>query len=160
MLPGAKVSVDVPSRPNGDWFVDVKYRDQSFVVEYRPTLGYGLSSIPSAGYGEGPDEFLAEEAAAVDRIVHLTRTRGRTEPQRVRLLQDLRAKRRVTQSELADRLGIRQPTVSKIERREDVAFGTLRRFVEALGGELHVVARFADGTVELSLGEDVSASAR
>ena len=38
-LPGAAVSVDAPSRPGGDWFMDVKYGDQSFAVEYRPSLG-------------------------------------------------------------------------------------------------------------------------
>jgi transcriptional regulator with XRE-family HTH domain len=78
----------------------------------------------------------------------------------VRLLQDLRSKRQVTQNDVADRLGIRQPTVSKIERREDVNLSTPRRYVEVLGGELHVTAKFADGTVELELGEDAAASSR
>jgi DNA-binding XRE family transcriptional regulator len=159
-LPGATASVDAPSRPNGDWFVDVKFGDQSFAIEYRPSLGFGLSSTPSGGYGEGPDEFLAEEESLVDRLAQLTRAKRKTEPQRVHLLQDLRSKRRVTQNDVADRLGIRQPTVSKIERREDVNLSTLRRYVEALGGELHVTAKFADGTVELGLGEGAAASSR
>jgi len=159
-LPGAAVSVDAPSRPSGDWFVDVKYGDQSFAFEYRPSLGFGLSSTPSGGYGEGPDEFLAEEESLVDRLAHLAQAKRKTEPQRVHLLQALRSKRHVTQNEVADRLGIRQPTVSKIERREDVNLSTLRRYVEALGGELRVTAKFADGTVELGLGDDAPASAR
>lgn len=37
---------------------------------------------------------------------------------------------------------------------------TLRRYVEALGGELHVTAKFADGTVELGLGDDAVESGR
>jgi transcriptional regulator with XRE-family HTH domain len=78
---------------------------------------------------------------------------------RAQLLQELRAKRHVTQNELAERLGIRQPTVSKIERREDVNLSTLRRYVEALGGELHVTAKFADATVELALGDGAPNSA-
>jgi hypothetical protein len=48
---------------------------------------------------------------------------------------------------------VKQPTVSKIERREDVALSTLRRYVEALGGELHVTAQFSDCTVEIGLDE-------
>jgi DNA-binding XRE family transcriptional regulator len=156
-LPGAAVGVDAPSRPSGDWFVDIKHQGQSFAVEYRPGLGFGLSSTPSDGYGEGPDEFLPEEAILIDRLGRLVRDRRRTEPQRVHLLQELRSKRQVTQNEVADRLGIRQPTVSKIERREDVNLSTLRRYVKALGGELHVTARFADGMVELGLGDEPEA---
>ena len=150
-LPGTVVGVDAPSRASGDWFVDVKHGEQSFVVEYRPSLGFGLSSVPSSGYGEGPDEFLADARSVADRLVHFVRAREKTEPQRVLLLQDLRSRRQVTQSNVADHLGIRQPTVSKIERREDVNLNTLRRYVEALGGELHVTAKFADETVELGL---------
>lgn len=44
---------------------------------------------------------------------------------------------------------MKQPTVSKIERREDVNLSTLRRFIEALGGKLHVTAEFNDGSVEI-----------
>jgi DNA-binding XRE family transcriptional regulator len=157
-FPGASVGVDAPSRSKGDWFVDIRYGDQSFAIEYRPSLGFGLSSTPSDGYGEGPDEFFADEGSVVDRVTQLASLHGKTEPQRVNLLQDLRSKRQMTQNEIADRLGIRQPTVSKIERREDVNLSTLRRYVEALGGELHVTAKFADGTVELGLGEEAPAS--
>ncbi len=151
-LPGVALRVDAPSRAAGDWFVDVGHRGQSFTVEYRPKLGFGLSSTPADGYGEGPDEFLGDETSLLKRLVQLTRARRRTEPERVRLLRELRAGRRVTQNELAERLGIRQPTVSTMERREDVSLSTLRRYVEALGGELRVSARFGDEMVEIKLG--------
>lgn len=36
------------------------------------------------------------------------------------VLQELREKRQISQVALAERLGVKQPTVSKIERREDV----------------------------------------
>lgn len=159
-LPTVDVVVDAPTSPKGDWFVDVKYSDRRFSVEYRPHLGFGLSSIPSGGYGEGPDEFLPDEASLVQRLMSLVHLSERTEPQRVRLLQDLRSKRKVTQEDLADRLGIKQPTISKLERREDVNLSTLRRYVEALGGELHVTAKFSDGAVELGLGKDAPTNAR
>lgn len=152
-LPGSSVSIDAPARPSGDWFVDVECDSQAFVIEYRPKLGFGLSSIPSDGYGEGPDEFLQDDRRLIERLVALVRERASTEPERARLLRDLRATRAVTQVELADRLGVRQPTVSKLERREDVNLATLRRYVEALGGQLHVTATFPEGTVELGLGE-------
>jgi transcriptional regulator with XRE-family HTH domain len=153
-LPGATIGVDAPARPSGDWFLDVKYRGHPFVVEFRPHLGFGLSS-PSGGYGENADEFWPEEVTLVRRLTQLAKAGERTTPARARLLQELRSKRDVTQSDLAERLGIRQPTVSKIERREDVNLSTIRRYVQALGGELHVAARFADGDVEIALGPEI-----
>jgi DNA-binding XRE family transcriptional regulator len=149
-LPGSSTEVDAPARASGRWFVNVNADGQSLVVEYRPKLGFGLSSTPSDGYGEGADEFFPEAEGVVARIVELVGARKRTEPQRVRLLQQLRERRDISQVALATKLGVRQPTVSKIERREDVALSTVRRYVEALGGRLHVTAEFADGKVEIS----------
>jgi len=64
---------------------------------------------------------------------------------------DLRASRGVTQVELAARLGIRQASVSELERRDDVYLSTLRGYVEALGGHLEVSAVFGDESVPLSI---------
>ena len=44
--------------------------------------------------------------------------------------------------DLAIRLGVGQDTVSRIERRSDILLSTLRRYVEAMGGELKLVASF------------------
>ncbi len=59
-LPGSSVNVDAPVRATGSWFVDVNAGDQSLVIELRPKLGFGLSSTPSDGYGEGVDEFFQD----------------------------------------------------------------------------------------------------
>jgi len=91
--------------------VDARLRGQSFVIEYRPKLGFGLSSTPSEGLGEGPDEFLEDEEAVRARIAALVSSRRRTEPQRVRFLQELRERQHVSQVALADKLGVRQPTI-------------------------------------------------
>jgi len=48
----------------------------------------------------------------------------------------------MTQQELADALGIKQPSLSKLEHQADMQISTLKRIVEALGGELRVQARF------------------
>jgi len=60
-------------------------------------------------------------------------------------LSELRKEQGVTQVELADSLGIKQPNVAQMEQREDVYLSTLRSYLEALGGSLEVVARFPDG---------------
>ena len=59
-------------------------------------------------------------------------------------LNDLRKARSLTQEELAERLGTRQSNVSKLERRTDVRISTLRDVIEAMGGELRIIAHFAD----------------
>jgi DNA-binding Xre family transcriptional regulator len=149
-IPSASVAVDAPAKTSGNWFVDVRSGGQAFTIEFRPASGFGLSSVDDeSGYGEGPDEFFVDDSSVVARLRQLLRAHRRTEPDRVRFLQELRARRNVAQTTVAAKLGIRQPTVSKIERREDLSLGTLRRFVEALGGELRVTARFADGAVEI-----------
>jgi len=51
---------------------------------------------------------------------------------------------------LAELLQVQQPSVAKIEKRTDMHLSTLRSHIEAMGGELDVVARFPDGTVNIS----------
>jgi transcriptional regulator with XRE-family HTH domain len=70
-------------------------------------------------------------------------------------LQELRKARELSQEELAEALGVNQATISKLERRADMYISTLRRFVEALGGELEITARFREGTVRISQFEDL-----
>lgn len=51
----------------------------------------------------------------------------------------------MTQSELAGSLDVAQGSVSKLERQADMYLSTLRKYVHALGGELHLTAEFPDG---------------
>jgi len=59
-------------------------------------------------------------------------------------LDDLRRARGITQEELAVELGIRQPSVSRLENGDDAKLSTLRAYVEALGGRLELAAVFDD----------------
>jgi transcriptional regulator with XRE-family HTH domain len=65
------------------------------------------------------------------------------------LLRELRFDQDVTQEQLAAMMGIRQASLSKIEHQDDLLVSTLRRYVEALGGDLEILARFPDRTVAL-----------
>ncbi len=65
-------------------------------------------------------------------------------------LQELRRALDLTQQQVAASLGINQVAVSKMEGQTDMYVSTLRRFVEAMGGELRIVARFPEGNVEIS----------
>jgi len=64
-------------------------------------------------------------------------------------LDELRTARELTQERLAEALGIKQASVSKIERRADLYVSTLARFIEAMGGELEIRAVFPEGSVRL-----------
>ena len=64
-------------------------------------------------------------------------------------LRDLRETAGKTQVEVAAATEIAQGELSKLERRDDHLVSTVRRYVEALGGELEIIARFADKTVRL-----------
>lgn len=69
-------------------------------------------------------------------------------------LSQLRKARGLTQQTMAELLGVSQAEVSKMERRSELYVGTLRKFIEAMNGELVLAARFADGVeVPLSLSE-------
>ena len=69
-------------------------------------------------------------------------------------LYELRAARRLSQETLAEVLETSQSSISRIERRADVYVSTLRRYVEAMGGRLKIVAEFPDETVKISQFED------
>jgi transcriptional regulator with XRE-family HTH domain len=60
-------------------------------------------------------------------------------------LNALRERRGITQEQVAAQLETSRPNVSRIERENDLRMSTLQRYVEALGGELEIVVRFADG---------------
>jgi predicted transcriptional regulator len=64
-------------------------------------------------------------------------------------LRGLREQLGKTQQEIAVLLERSQSQVSETERRQDVRLSTLRSYVEALGGELEVIANFGDKRIKL-----------
>jgi hypothetical protein len=64
-------------------------------------------------------------------------------------LKELRELAKVPQTTVAASLETTQGQVSRIEARDDHLVSTLRKYVEALGGTLEVVARFDDRTIRL-----------
>ena len=66
--------------------------------------------------------------------------------ERVLQLRRLRSTRKITQTDLAQRMGLSQRRVSAIEHATEAALklDTLRRYIEGLGGTLEVAAVFGD----------------
>ena len=65
-------------------------------------------------------------------------------------LQELRKAFGLTQTQLATTLNMNQAAVSKIERQSDMYVSTLRRFLEAMGARLKVVASFPDRDIVIN----------
>ena len=51
---------------------------------------------------------------------------------------------------LAEVLHVQQPSIAKMEKRTDMYLSTLRSHIEAMGGQLDVIARFPDGAVKIN----------
>jgi DNA-binding XRE family transcriptional regulator len=59
-------------------------------------------------------------------------------------LKDLRQAAQQTQAQMAATLGVRQDTISRLEKRSDMLLSTMRQYVESMGGKLELVAKFPD----------------
>jgi transcriptional regulator with XRE-family HTH domain len=67
-------------------------------------------------------------------------------------LYELRRSRAISQTEIADRLGVTQSAISKFEHASDCLISTLDEYVRALGGRLELRVWFDDGgTAEQAL---------
>src|SRR5277367_177976 len=64
-------------------------------------------------------------------------------------LAELRQAMGLTQERLAKALRINQAGVSKLESRSDIFVSTLRKAIEAMGGELEIRAKFPTGEVKI-----------
>lgn len=65
------------------------------------------------------------------------------------LMGELRQAAGKSQRELAKVLGIKQPSLSKLENQTDIQVSTLQKIIQALGGELDLVAKFPKGEVRI-----------
>ncbi len=99
---------------------------------------YKAREISVAKLGEERVRQIEHEAKAELAHEHLEAN--------LRAVRDMAGK---TQVELAREAGISQAELSRNESAGDHLVSTLRRYVEALGGELEILARFGDRTVKL-----------
>jgi len=75
-------------------------------------------------------------------------------------LAELRKARELTQTELATALEIKQSGVSRIEGQTDLYLSTLGGYVNALGGELELRAKFDGESVIVNLKDVIAADKR
>lgn len=153
-LPGVRTRVEPTENPRGPAWIDVTNGKYGVAIEWRQGMALGLSSLGTDSIGEGADETYYSTVELIDRIEELFNTGQRTSPPTAALLKTLREHRRLSQEDLAQRLGVSQPNISRLERRVDMNIRTLRAVVEAIGGQLEIVARFGDETVRITQFDD------
>jgi len=147
-LPHSQVRVDEPEHAGGNYWVDVSIGKKRHTLEFRPGKGFGLFH-EGAGYGEGPGEIYRTPERAAQRLAQLmTAGNGKA----IRLgLKDIRELYGHTQVTLAKKAGVKQPAISRFEKRGEVKLSTLAATIKALGGKLEVRAHFEDADVPISL---------
>ncbi|WP_024548078.1 helix-turn-helix domain-containing protein [Siccibacter turicensis] len=83
---------------------------------------------------EKPEVVAAAQAQAQDMLLNIH-------------LAELREQVAKTQVEMAERLGVKQPTVAGMEKPgRDIKLSTLKRYVEAAGGKLRLDVELPDGS--------------
>jgi predicted transcriptional regulator len=65
-------------------------------------------------------------------------------------LHELRQAKALSQVKLAESLQVNQAAISKMEHRTDMYISTLRDYIQAMGGDLEIVAKFPEGSVKIS----------
>ncbi len=65
-------------------------------------------------------------------------------------LHELREALQLGQTDLAHQLNIKQPAVARLEKDTDMYVSHLRKVIEAMGGELDIIARFPDAQVKIN----------
>ena len=75
-------------------------------------------------------------------------------------LAELRRAMKLSQDEIAALLNISQSSVAKMEKRADMLVGTLRRFVQAMGGDLEMIAHFPEESIKIESFESLSMKER
>lgn len=153
---GVSSRIDRSENARGPVWVDFVLEDQAVCVDWRQGMPLGLTSLPTESYGEAADEIYESIDDLAARIKVLFETRTRTASPREALLSELRSLQRISQEDLARLLKVSQPSVSKLEGRDDMSIRRLRAAVEAIGGRLEITAQFRENVIRLSQFDDVT----
>ena len=76
--------------------------------------------------------------------------RGRQRIAEEQGLRDLRQALRISQQQLAERMGTTQTGISRMEKRSDLLVSSVRDYVEAIGGTLRLVIEVNGRSVDLA----------
>ena len=146
LIPGATISIDPPSAPSENTWIDIATNDQSLTVEYRPLLGFGLYSSEDGAFGVGPDEVYRDIDPLLKRI-NIILIDHKVDI----MLKEVRELLGKTQCDVSLLSGQKQPSISKLENRTDMQISSIERFVTSLGGTLEIKTHFKEFDIPVTL---------
>ena len=158
-LPASDASLEVPRKKSGTWWLELSHQGHSLTVEWRPKKGFGIHCSPGSSPFSGPEEILLDLDATTERVLKLLRDQKFARPPRSVLLRELREMANLTQVELAERLGVGQGAVSKVERKKDITLALLKKWIQSMGGDLEILAKFPDEVVRIGQFDDIDDAA-
>jgi DNA-binding transcriptional regulator YiaG len=147
-FPGSEYELIEPiDKVSGRWILDFEIEGFVASLGYFSNRGYFLvvrGVEDEVSYGMGFDEALpGKDQREIGRLVAERLKAGRaTLPPREVQLREIRQQLGLTQGEVAERLGVQQAAVSKLERRPDISVRSLEKLVEAMGGSLELWIRY------------------
>ena len=148
-FPAATVVVHAPVKNGRVWSMDLTLGPTQAEVEWSPSRGFGVSVNSEAVFGAQSDEAFASADAVVSRLVELIQSGKQTEESAEHFIRALREGRKLTQTELAKLLRVKQASISRLESRADFHVSTLSNIIARLGGSLELRATFPDGSVHI-----------
>lgn len=146
LVPGASISLDSADTPTGSSWLDITFGGQQLTIECKPSFGFGLYSSNDNSFGSGPNEIYRNIDSLLIRISMLL-----IEHRQNINLKELRELSGITQVDFSDLSGQKQPSISKLENRNDMQLSTIKKFVNALGGSLEIKAHFNGFDVPIDL---------
>ena len=142
-------AVDAPETESGDWFFDFSSADESLTVEWCEGFGFGLHSSETT-FGEQPQEVYRTADLAARRVKQWAE-QIETGVSGSIWLRELRQLHGISQEALADSLSVKQGAISKLENRSEIKLGSLKNYVEAMGGQLDIQIHFPDCQVPIEM---------
>lgn len=150
VLPGNRVALDRPSKPQGEWFIDLVVGRFQTTVAWRPSFGFGIFTAEES-YGDRPNEIFKLPETAARRVQQLYVQWEKNKKVSSPSLSELRQLMGVQQALIAQLLKLNQPAISRFENRGDVKVSTLNSYIEAIGGRLEMRAHFDELDVPIDL---------
>lgn len=65
-------------------------------------------------------------------------------------LQEIRKELELSQQDVADSMGVKQESISKLENRDDIKISTLKEYLGAMGAKMKIVVEFNDKEIQLN----------
>lgn len=146
LVPEAAISLDESETSTGSSWLDIRFKNQLITIECRPSLGFGFYSSSDNSFGLGPDEIYRNEDSLFRRITMFLFERKYNIK-----LKELRELLDITQGDLSTSSGQKQPSISKLENRNDMQLSSIENFVKALGGSLEIKVHFDEFDVPIDL---------